>query len=97
LQGNDKVIGLNYLNNKKQREVTLNVRDSQSLDGMGPVKVPQGGQAFIGRAPIFYFDQASNKELSWGLIFSFGASVTELEKTQPIALRRKQALRLRVS
>lgn len=97
LEGNEKVIGLNYLKNEKQKAGALKVRDSRSLDVIGPVSLVQGGQAFIGRAPIFYFDHISNKEHFWGILSSpmaldkvlNASGITELEKLQPVALRRK--------
>ncbi|MCJ8297544.1 MAG: EAL domain-containing protein [Pseudomonadales bacterium] len=97
IKGNEKIIGLDYFRNKYQREEALKVRDSRSVVIAGPVDLIQGGRAFIGRAPIFYFDETTQKERFWGILSApmkidrvlSAAGFLELEKQQPIALRKK--------
>ncbi len=66
VKDNEKAIGLNYLNNKAQKEMVLQVAKTGQLLIAGPVNLVQSGIAFIGRAPIFTGDQ-KNRRL-WGII-----------------------------
>jgi diguanylate cyclase (GGDEF)-like protein/PAS domain S-box-containing protein len=67
LAGNEKAIGLDYRNNELQRTSALRARDERKLVFVGPVKLQQGGQAFIGRFPVFV-KSASNGERFWGVV-----------------------------
>ena len=97
LKGNEKVIGLDYYRNEQQREEALKVRFSRTVVIAGPVDLIQGGRAFIGRSPIFYFDEANKQERFWGILSApmkiekvlNAAGFFELEKTQAIALRKQ--------
>ena len=66
LEGNEKVIGLNYNKNEAQRKMALQVGKTGKLMVVGPVNLVQGGTAFIGRAPIFTGD--GDKRHFWGII-----------------------------
>lgn len=67
LAGNETVIGLDYRTNKDQWPAVSQVVNSEKPLVAGPVDLVQGGQAFIGRAPVFYFEPAGNKRL-WGIV-----------------------------
>ncbi len=53
LRGNEAAIGLNYLEQDNQREPVLRAMRSRQDVLAGPVELVQGGQALIGRLPIF--------------------------------------------
>lgn len=66
LAGNEKIIGLDYRNNSAQKEMVMQVANTGQLLVVGPVKLVQGGVAFIGRAPI-YTGNGIERNL-WGII-----------------------------
>lgn len=63
LEGNEKVLGLDYRKHKQQRDAVLQVIESRKIMLVGPVNLVQGGAAFIGRAPIY-----TKNEKLWGII-----------------------------
>lgn len=67
LHGNEKAIGLDYRKNEQQRAAALRARDERKLVLAGPVDLQQGGQAFIGRFPVFV-KGPGNSERFWGII-----------------------------
>ena len=66
LEGNEKAIGLNYRQNAAQRDMAMQVVNTGQLLVVGPVKLVQGGIAFIGRAPIF--TGSGIERTLWGII-----------------------------
>jgi diguanylate cyclase (GGDEF)-like protein len=66
LEGNEKAIGLNYRKNIEQNEMVMQVANSGKLLVVGPVKLVQGGVAFIGRVPIFTGNGI--ERTLWGII-----------------------------
>ncbi|MCW8998249.1 MAG: ABC transporter substrate-binding protein, partial [Kangiellaceae bacterium] len=66
LKGNEKVIGLDYKQNKAQREMVMQVANTGQLLVVGPIELIQGGKAFIGRAPIFTGSDSERR--FWGII-----------------------------
>jgi len=99
IKGNEKVIGLDYFRNKQQREEALKVKYSRSVVIAGPVDLVQGGRAFIGRSPIFYFDETTKQERFWGILSAAmkidkvldAAGFFALEKQQAVSLRKKSS------
>lgn len=99
LEGNEKVIGLNYLKNLDQKEGAVKVKLSQTQQVVGPVDLVQGGRAFIGRAPVYYFDLQSQTEKFWGILSApmiidkvlsaAGFFDLQRENTHSLALRKK--------
>ena len=67
MAGNEKAIGLDYRKNDQQRAVALRARDERKLILAGPVDLAQGGQAFIGRFPVFV-KSAGNTDRFWGIV-----------------------------
>ncbi|WP_297771023.1 CHASE domain-containing protein [uncultured Roseovarius sp.] len=67
IEGNEQAIGLDYNRNPKQRDAALRARDSGDLVLAGPVDLVQGGQAFIGRFPVFLRNGDSTPAF-WGLV-----------------------------
>ncbi len=53
LAGNEAAIGLDYLTNEVQREPVLRAVRNRETVLAGPVTLAQGGQALIGRLPVF--------------------------------------------
>lgn len=63
LEGNEKVLGLNYLTHPTQRHDAIKARDSKKIVLTGPLTLVQGGEALIARIPVFNPD-----ERFWGLL-----------------------------
>jgi diguanylate cyclase (GGDEF)-like protein len=68
-QGNEAVIGLNYMERADQREAIIKVVQSGTMVIAGPVDMIQGGRAFVGRAPVYVTDENNNQRL-WGIVSS---------------------------
>ncbi|WEK03823.1 MAG: EAL domain-containing protein [Candidatus Devosia phytovorans] len=66
LAGNEKAIGLNYLNNEEQRASVMRARDTDKLVLAGPVDLVQGGRGFVGRFPV-HTDTPSGRRF-WGVV-----------------------------
>ncbi|MGX7874063.1 bifunctional diguanylate cyclase/phosphodiesterase [Mesorhizobium sp. ORM6] len=75
MQGNEKAVGLDFRKDEKQREAVLRARDTKQLVLAGPVELKQGGQAFIGRFPVF-LDRDRPTETFWGIV----AAVIDIQK-----------------
>ena len=67
MAGNEKAIGLDYRTNDQQRAAALRARDERKPILAGPVDLAQGGQAFVGRFPVFV-KSAGNTERFWGIV-----------------------------
>ncbi|MCP4584924.1 ATP-binding protein [Pseudoalteromonas sp.] len=64
LAGNEKSIGLNFLEAPRQRDDAIRARDENRIVMAGPLELVQGGQALIARMPVF-----TPPELTfWGLL-----------------------------
>ena len=68
IEGNKKAIGLNYLENEKQRLSAITARDSGQLVLAGPVNLVQGGRGFIGRIPVYSDHIVKGERRFWGLV-----------------------------
>lgn len=70
LEGNEAAVGLDYRKIPQQREAALRAVESGDMVLAGPVKMVQGGEAFIGRAPVFVPDEAEadGRGRLWGLV-----------------------------
>lgn len=53
LKGNEKALGLNYLENPKQRDAVVRAMKTKKTVVAGPVNLVQGGVGIISRTPIF--------------------------------------------
>lgn len=67
LKGNEKVLGLDYRNNKEQRAAALRVRDLGKLVLAGPLKLIQGGTGLVGRFPVSLPDGGDSNRF-WGVV-----------------------------
>ncbi|KAJ8606008.1 hypothetical protein CTAYLR_010506 [Chrysophaeum taylorii] len=67
LAGNERALGLDYLNHPTQRDAALSALESRSMVLAGPIDLVQGGRGFIGRFPVF-IDEGESQERVWGLI-----------------------------
>ncbi len=67
LNGNEKVLGLNYRNNKEQRAAALRVRDLGKLVLAGPLKLVQGGTGLVGRFPVS-LPNGGDSNRFWGVV-----------------------------
>ena len=95
IEGNEKVIGLDYRKTPAQVGMVMQVVNTGQMLVIGPVNLVQGGTAFIGRAPI----KTSDGKL-WGIIsapldaerlFQF-AEIEKLSEGIGIAIRSFDAL-----
>ena len=75
MEGNEKAVGLDLRKDEKQREAALRARETKQLVLAGPVELKQGGQAFIGRFPVF-LDRGRPTEAFWGIV----AAVIDIQK-----------------
>jgi diguanylate cyclase (GGDEF)-like protein len=75
MEGNEKAVGLDFRKEEKQREAVLRARDTKQLVLAGPVELKQGGQAFVGRFPVF-LDLDRPTETFWGIV----AAVIDIQK-----------------
>jgi sensor domain CHASE-containing protein len=53
VEGNEQTVGLDYRRVQQQRDAALRARNLGDFVLAGPVDLVQGGQAFIGRFPVF--------------------------------------------
>lgn len=69
LQGNERAIGLNYQNNTEQWPAIAKVIASGKTVIAGPLKLVQGGVAFVSRTPIFVANDIDPQQENeyWGL------------------------------
>jgi diguanylate cyclase (GGDEF)-like protein len=65
LAGNERAIGLDYNKNDAQRAAAIRARDSGNLVLAGPLDLVQGGEAIIGRFPVFVHD---DRDRFWGIV-----------------------------
>ena len=75
IEGNERVVGLDYTKNDAQRAAALKVRDTRQLLLTGPVKLVQGGEAIIARFPVITTG-ADGRNHFWGIV----SAVLDLEK-----------------
>ena len=66
-QGNEAAIGLNYRENPHQLPAVLRTMEANTPIIAGPVELVQGGQAFVGRAPVRVIKQNGQLE-NWGIV-----------------------------
>lgn len=72
--GNERAIGLDYVRNADQRASALRARDTGQLILAGPLELVQGGQALIGRFPVFVLGDHGRE--FWGIV----SAVVDLDK-----------------
>ncbi|WP_426358874.1 EAL domain-containing protein [Pseudocolwellia sp. HL-MZ19] len=66
LKGNESALGLDYRENLVQKDMVMQVVNTGQLLVAGPIQLVQGGNAFIGRAPIYTGNGVERK--LWGII-----------------------------
>jgi len=67
LRGNEKAIGFNLLTSTVQSNEAFMAIKTRKLTLSGPFELIQGGQAVVGRLPIF-LHRPDNSEYLWGLV-----------------------------
>jgi len=70
LQGNERAVGLRYMENEEQRDAVLHMIETHGLVFAGPVNLVQGGKGFINRIPIYTVPDKKlhTPESYWGLV-----------------------------
>ncbi len=74
LEGNQKIIGINYRSLPKQWEQAKKAKEIRDMVVAGPIKLIQGGTGLIGRAPVF--TENNGRMEFWGIV----SSVIDVEK-----------------
>lgn len=69
LQGNEKSIGFNQLQDPLQGREARAARDTGKLTLAGPLQLVQGGLGVVGRMPVFLKDAQGNPKF-WGLTYA---------------------------
>lgn len=67
LAGNEQVIGLNYFAHGEGNEEAKAAKESGQLVLGGPFNLIQGGQALVGRLPVYLGDNQTEKNF-WGVV-----------------------------
>ncbi len=67
LEGNERVLGLRYMDNPEQRDAVLRMMGSRRFVLAGPMNLVQGGVGLVNRFPIFLPAQNGQPERYWGL------------------------------
>lgn len=67
LAGNEDALGLNYLEMPSQRSAVLRARDERAAVVAGPMKLAQGGDALIGRLPVYVAGDDGASRF-WGIV-----------------------------
>lgn len=90
LKGNEAVLGLNFFEDGAGNQEAREARDTGRLVLGGPFTLVQGGQALVGRLPV-YLDDGKGEKLFWGLIsvslkFPQALDATDLGKLSELGL-----------
>lgn len=67
MQNNEGVIGLDYFSKSEGNSEAIQARDTHSLVLGGPFNLIQGGQALVGRLPV-YLPGAEGENKFWGIV-----------------------------
>lgn len=67
LEGNEKVIGLDYFSEGEGNKEAVQAKESGQLVLGGPFNLIQGGQALVGRLPVYLKNQ-DGENTFWGLV-----------------------------
>lgn len=67
IQGNEDVIGFDYFSEKDGNQEAIAAKNSGQLVLGGPFSLIQGGQALVGRYPVFIKNQSQTEDF-WGLV-----------------------------
>ncbi len=88
LEGNEKAIGHNLLKDPNRRTEALKTINSKELTLAGPFELIQGGQAVIGRLPIFS-DNKDGSNSFWGFAIVLIRLPKLLKETKIHTLKEK--------
>lgn len=67
LEGNEAVLGFDYFSDSAGNHEAISAKETGQLVLGGPFNLVQGGQALVGRLPVFLKDN-SGKDYFWGLV-----------------------------
>ena len=89
-KGNEAVLGLNFFAQGAGNQEAVEARDAGQLILGGPFPLVQGGQALVGRLPV-YMDDGKGGKLFWGLVsvtlkFPQALNGAELDKLAELGL-----------
>lgn len=90
VEGNEAVLGLNFFEKGAGNQEAVEARDTGRLVLGGPFTLVQGGEALVGRLPV-YADDGKGEKLFWGLVsvtlkFPQALNGAELDKLSELGL-----------
>lgn len=68
VEGNEKIIGLDYRSLPNQWELVQQVAKTGELVVAGPLRLAQGGIGLLGRAPVYIYEEGRRR--FWGIVSS---------------------------
>jgi len=100
LEGNEGVMGLDYAKLPNQKEAAFRVKKTGKPVIAGPIRLVQGGEAAVGRFPVYVSDPETGEREFWGLIstpFDVSVLYSEVGLLDPslgleVSLRGRDAL-----
>lgn len=99
LEGNEAAVGLDYGKTPMQKAAAYRVKSSGEPVIAGPLDLVQGGEAFVGRFPVFTVNPDSGESEFWGILSTpfyadalyAAVGLEEISKTLNVAIRGRDA------
>lgn len=99
LEGNERVIGLDFNKDEAQRDAALKAKALNRLLIAGPLTLIQGGDAIVARIPVFASESTATPGAFWGLISTVididaifkDSGIEALNEDLSVAIRGKDA------
>lgn len=95
LEGNEAAVGLDYAKTPRQKAAAYQVKSSGEPVIAGPLNLVQGGEAFVGRFPVYTVNLNSGESEFWGILSTpfytdalyTAVGLEEISKTLNVAIR----------
>lgn len=68
LPGNEGVLGYDFFSEGPGNKEAQLAKDTGNLVFGGPFKLVQGGEALVGRLPVWFTDKESGEQIFWGVV-----------------------------
>lgn len=68
MEGSEAALGLDYAKHPQQREAAFRVKESGQPVIAGPISLVQGGEAVVGRFPVYVQNPNTGERSFWGII-----------------------------
>lgn len=89
LKGNEKALRLNLFEEKAQNKESFLARDTGKFTLAGPLNLVQGGEALVGRLPIFLDRETKNS--FWGFVL-VGIKIDQMFDTQKMDQLKREGI-----